>query len=82
MTSSSTFDSHNTFAEFWWTDKRQRQGIDLALTVYLCMLPNKCSQLDQTNPGYVPQPPSRTLPDRWERAFERAEIDDLNWKTA
>ena len=36
--------------------------------------------LDETNPGYVPHPVNKTLPDRWERAFNEAEHDDFNWK--
>ena len=36
--------------------------------------------LDQTNPGYVPTPMSRTPPDRWDLAFDRAEVQGFNWK--
>lgn len=38
--------------------------------------------LDQTNPGYVPNPRTRHLPDRWDLAIDLAEIECFNWKTA
>jgi hypothetical protein len=36
--------------------------------------------LDETNPGYVPHPVSREVPDRWDLAFDRAEVQDFNWR--